>query len=101
MAAELDELWSRTQDPSLHQRWDLRFTEIAYAAPPVAGDPQQFTYGTRLGFGIAIRGGGETLAERDRADGGRVSALRFWSASRLSLIREGRGYWSYTPTADG
>jgi hypothetical protein len=101
MAAELDELWSRTQDPALHRRWDLRFTDIAYAAAPAAGEPQQFLYGTRLGFGLAIRGGGETIAAREQADGGRVSALRFWSASRLSLIREGRGYWSYAPTADG
>jgi hypothetical protein len=30
MAVALDALWSRTQDPALHQRWDLRFTDIAY-----------------------------------------------------------------------
>ena len=101
MAVALEALWSRTQDPALHQRWDLRFTDIAYAVAPIAGAPQQFAYGTRLGFGLAIRGGGETVAERPRPDGGRVSVLRFWSASRLSLIREGRGYWSYTPTSDG
>jgi DoxX-like family len=101
MAARLDELWSRTQDPALRRRWDLRFTDIAYAAPPAAGEPQQFAYGTRLGFGLAIRGEGETIAERARTDGGRVCVLRFWSASRLSLICEGRGYWSYAPTADG
>ena len=101
MAVELGSLWARTQDPAMHQRWDLRFNDIAYAATPEAGEPQRFSYGTRLGLGLAIRGGGETIAERDRADGGRVSVLRFWSASRLSLIREGRGFWSYTPTADG
>jgi hypothetical protein len=103
MAVALDSLWSRTQDPALHQRWDLRFTDIAYAPgpAPIAGEPQRFAYGTRLAFGLAIRGGGETVAERPRPDGGRVSVLRFWSASRLSLIREGRGYWSYTPTHDG
>lgn len=107
MAVALEALWSRTQDPALHQRWDLRFTDIAYApaaAPdvgaPNAGVPQRFAYETRLGFGLAIRGGGETVAERPRPDGGRVSVLRFWSASRLSLIREGRGYWSYTPLSD-
>src|SRR6185369_7146273 len=101
MAADLEGLWSRTQDPALHQRWDLRFTEIAYAAPPRAGAPQRFAYGTRLGFGLAIRGEGETLAERTRPDGSRVSALRFWSADRLSLIREGRGYWSYRSLPGG
>jgi uncharacterized membrane protein YphA (DoxX/SURF4 family) len=101
MAVELGTLWAGTQDPAMHQRWDLRFSDIAYAPTPEAGAPQRFSYGTRLGFGLAIRGAGETIAERSRPDGGRVSALRFWSASRLSLIREGRGYWSYTPLADG
>jgi len=101
IAAPLAELWSRTQDPALHERWDLRFTGIAYDAPPSAGQPQAFDYETRLGFGIAVRGQGETLAERNRPDGTGLSALRFWSASRLSLIREGRGYWLYTPTERG
>jgi hypothetical protein len=101
IAAPLAELWSRTQDPALHQRWDLRFTGISYDAPPAAGQPQRFDYETRLAFGVAVRGQGETLAERDRADGTRLSALRFWSASRLSLIREGRGYWLYMPTEHG
>ena len=101
MAVPPDGLWERTQDAALHQRWDLRFTEISYGAAPTDGEPQQFVYGTRLGFGLAIRGAGETIADRTRPDGSRVSALRFWSASRLSLIREGRGYWSYTPTPAG
>jgi hypothetical protein len=26
----IDELWHRTQHPALHQRWDLRFSEIDY-----------------------------------------------------------------------
>lgn len=101
MAAPLAELWARTQNPALHQRWDLRFTGIVHDAPPAAGQPQAFAYETRLGFGLAVRGRGETLAERDRPDGNRFSGLRFWSDSRLSLIREGRGYWLYTPTERG
>ena len=98
LACGLDDLWQRTQDPAEHERWDLRFTGISYAEPPASGEPQVFDYTTRLGFGLAIRGGGETIAERDRPDGSRVSALRFWSTDRLSLIREGRGYWLLTPT---
>jgi hypothetical protein len=35
MAVALEELWTRTQDPALHQRWDVRFREIAYAAADV------------------------------------------------------------------
>ncbi|MBA2717752.1 MAG: DoxX-like family protein [Chloroflexi bacterium] len=101
LACGPDDLWQRAADPVQHERWDLRFTGIAYAAPPAAGDPQRFDYTTRLAFGIAIRGQGETIAERDRPDGSRVSALRFWSGDRLSLIREGRGYWLLSPTAEG
>jgi hypothetical protein len=99
MDAPMTDLWARTQDPGLHQRWDLRFTDIAYAASE--DELQRFTYATRLAFGVTIRGVGETIAERVRDDGSRVSALRFWSSSRLSLIGEGRGYWMYTPTATG
>ena len=101
LACGLDALWERTQDPAEHERWDVRFNGIAYAEPPAPGEPQRFEYTTRLGFGIAIRGGGETIAERDRPDGSRVSALRFWSSDRLSLIREGRGFWLFTPMATG
>src|SRR6476469_5962648 len=99
--AGIDDLWSRTQDPAQHERWDLRFSSIRYAAASEPGEPQGFDYETRLGFGLGIRGAGETIATRDVPDGGRVSSLRFWSGSRWSLIREGRGYWAYFPTPDG
>ena len=99
--APLDLVWSHTQDPDLHERWDLRFTDIDYVPRSDPAAPQRFRYATRLGFGIAVVGEGETVGERDRADGIRVSALRFWSAQARSLIREGRGYWKYIPTDDG
>lgn len=99
--AALDDVWSHTQDPDLHERWDLRFTEIDYLPRPGDGEAQRFRYATRLGFGIAVAGEGETVGERVRADGSRVSALRFWSDQTRSLIREGRGYWKYIPTGDG
>jgi hypothetical protein len=95
--APLDELWRLTQSPDLHQRWDLRFTRIAYLPRPDPAQPQRFLYETRIGFGLAISGEGESVGERDRADGTRSSALRFWSADPKSLIREGSGYWKYVP----
>jgi len=30
IAADLPRVWELTQEPSLHQRWDLRFSEITY-----------------------------------------------------------------------
>ena len=95
--APLEELWRLTQSPDLHQRWDLRFTRIAYLPRPDPGEPQRFRYETRIGFGLAVSGEGETAGERDLADGTRSSALRFWSADAKSLIREGSGYWKYVP----
>ena len=63
----MDELWRRTQDPSLHERWDLRFSEIVYLPRPDETTPQRFSYATRIGFGLRIRG-------EDESDGSRVGA---------------------------
>jgi hypothetical protein len=81
--APMDQLWQVTQDPAQHQRWDLRFTEIEYGAPPAPGEPQRFVYAIRLGprwLPLArVAGTGTTFGERRRHDGTRTSALRFAS----------------------
>lgn len=100
IAADLDELWARTQEPSQHQRWDLRFTEIDYL-PQVPGEPQHFRYGTRVLPFLTIAGTGISAGEKRREDGTRTSALRFSSPHPLSLLQEGSGYWRYVPTPDG
>lgn len=97
----MDDLWRLTQTPELHIRWDLRFTDIEYLPRPDETQPQRFRYVTRIGGGLAVQGEGETLAERDGANGERTSALKFWSDDCKSLIREGAGYWRYVPTDDG
>jgi hypothetical protein len=96
----VDTLWQHTQNPALHERWDLRFTDIAYL-PRNGDEPQRFRYETRIGFGLRIRGEGESTGTRDGTVGERTSALRFWSDDPKSLIREGSGYWRYIPTSDG
>jgi hypothetical protein len=101
IAAPVDDLWDRTQSPELHERWDLRFTEIDYLPRPDASLPQRFVYATRIGFGLVIAGEGETRGDRNGADGSRTSALRFWSDDAKSLIRVGSGYWKYIPTSSG
>jgi hypothetical protein len=97
----MDELWRLTQTPELHAKWDLRFTDIEYLPRSDDAQPQQFFYATRLGFGLEVHGGGETLGEREGARGERTSALKFWSDDPKSLIREGAGYWRYVSTAEG
>ena len=99
--APIDVLWSHTQTPALHERWDLRFSTIEYLCNSSDELSQQFRYATRLGFGLEISGYGETLGRRDTSDGSSTSTLKFGSNEPLSLIREGGGYWKYVPTADG
>jgi len=96
----LEALWKHTQQPELHQQWDLRFTEIEYLPRPSAAEPQQFLYATRIGFGLGVAGRGESLGTKEK-NGERTSVLKFWSEEWVSLIREGAGFWKYVPTADG
>lgn len=44
----LESVWERTQEPSEHERRDLRFSDIEYL-PREEGEPQRFTYATRVG----------------------------------------------------
>lgn len=97
---DMDELWQKTQQPDLHQQWDLRFTDIEYLPRPDVAQPQRFLYATRIGFGLGIRGAGESTGSQEHA-GQRVSALKFWSDDPKSLIAEGSGYWKYQQTRDG
>jgi hypothetical protein len=98
--ADLDDLWARTQDPAQHQRWDVRFTEIAYL-PRAEAEPQHFRYATRVLPFLTVAGTGVSAGERERPDGTRTSALRFASPHPLSLLAEGSGYWRYVPDGDG
>ena len=95
----LDEVRRRTQDPDLHERWDLRFTSITYEARSDQSEPQRFRYATRVGFGVEIEGWGETVGER-MADGKCTSALKFGADDRRSLIHSGSGYWQYEQIGD-
>src|SRR5437660_3372206 len=84
--APIDRVWQLTQTPDLHQRWDLRFSEIQYLPRPDPEQPQRFLYSTRIGFTLRIRGEGETVGEQSSADGQRTTALKFWSDDPKSLI---------------
>jgi uncharacterized membrane protein YphA (DoxX/SURF4 family) len=99
--APMQDLWDQTQRPELHERWDLRFSEISYLPRPDATQPQRFRYATRIGGGLTIEGEGESVGAKDLPDGQRISALSFSSSDRRSLILRGSGYWKYIPTDDG
>ena len=93
----LERVWDLTQTPDLHQKWDIRFSEIQYLPRPDAALPQRFLYATRIGLGMRIRGEGESVGTMNGPGGERTSALKFWSDDAKSLIREGSGYWKYMP----
>lgn len=97
----LDHIWRLTQDPVLHQRWDLRFSRIHYLPRSRNDEPQRFLYQTRIGFGLSIKGTGESVGQRASAIGDATSSLKFASADPKSLIYEGSGYWRYVATESG
>jgi hypothetical protein len=97
----IEEVWRHTQNPELHELWDLRFTKIQYLPRASEAEPQRFLYTTRIGFGLQIAGEGESTGSREESTGRRTSALKFWSADPKSLIEEGSGYWQCIPTQDG
>ena len=97
----LDRIWLLTQDPAFHQRWDLRFSHIEDLPRPLTSLPQQFLYETRIGFGLSIKGTGESMGQRTTAAGDATSSLKFASTDWKSLIREGSGYWRYIPIEGG
>ena len=58
----MEDLWAKTQDPKLHERWDLRFTGIKYMEKGERDKAQRFEY-TRSFGPVTIKGIGETVGE--------------------------------------
>ena len=99
ISASLDAVWSLTQDPEQHVRWDVRFSRIVPTGTTESG-ATRFTYTRRVPF-RTVAGDGVSLGETGGRDGSRTSALRFATSDPVSPIRSGRGYWRYVPDGDG
>jgi len=98
--APIDSVWEYTQNPQLHQQWDLRFSEINYLPKVNEQDRQKFLYRTNIGFGLSIAGEGESYGTKE-VDGVRTSSLVFGTEQRISLIELGSGFWRYIPKNGG
>lgn len=96
---DIESLWEYSQDPKVHERWDLRFSSIEYL-PREKTDDQHFNYLTSIGFGLSINGTGISRGEIVKESGERSSSLEFFSEHPLSLITKGSGYWKYKPDGD-
>lgn len=95
---DIETLWTTTQKPELHTQWDLRFSSISYI-PKEKGEPQLFSYKTNIGL-MTIEGWGKSVGEHHSRDGSRTSSLHFGTDQKISIIREGKGYWKYKPSND-
>ncbi|TYS28585.1 hypothetical protein [Bacillus pumilus] len=97
--APIEKVWEYTQNPKLHEQWDLRFSTISFNEPQNE-QPQSFLYEKHLGFGLSVTGTGayrtRIMDERNE----RASSLKFKSSHPLSFIKEGGGYWKYMKTSD-
>ncbi|WP_191566020.1 DoxX-like family protein [Metabacillus idriensis] len=94
--SDMDKLWDATQIPALHSQWDLRFSSITYL-PKIENEPQHFLYKTNIGFGLNVQGWGKSIGSFRSDDGSRTSSLHFGTDQKMSIIKEGKGYWKYKP----
>lgn len=93
----VEDVWTYTQMPQLHEQWDLRFSSITYNEKEKEEDPQRFTYTTNICPGITVSGWGESKGTHEKESGVKTSSLHFGTPQRISPIKEGKGYWQYVP----
>lgn len=98
---DVEKVWKYTQQPDLHEQWDLRFSSIIYNEKQTEADVQTFTYSTKVVPGIEITGWGESKGTHEKASGEKTSVLHFGTEQLLSPIAEGKGYWKYIPHEKG
>ncbi|NMH73597.1 hypothetical protein HF078_10960 [Bacillus sp. RO2] len=99
--SSIDDIWEKTQTPTLHEQWDLRFSSITYLPKESEDSPQSFLYETKIGGGLKVAGWGKSIGTHDKKDGSKTSSLHFGTDQKISPISEGKGYWRYIPTDKG
>lgn len=87
----IEKVWEYSQDPKLHEQWDLRFTSITYNDKLADDDVQTFTYSTKLMPGVQVTGWGESKGTHEKASGEKTSSLHFGTEQMISPIAEGKG----------
>ena len=100
ISSDMEKVWEASQNPELHEQWDLRFSSITYL-PKKENEPQLFKYKTNIGFGFSIAGWGKSVGTFHAKDNSRTSSLHFGTDQKISPIKEGKGYWKYEPEQEG
>ena len=77
------------------------YAEISYLPKDESTDPQKFLYSTQIGLGIKVNGIGESVVTKTKDNGESTSVLKFSSDSKISIIKQGSGYWKYVTEKDG
>ncbi|WKA56571.1 DoxX-like family protein [Planococcus shixiaomingii] len=98
---EIEKVWAYSQNPKLHEQWDLRFSSITYNTKLPEEEVQTFTYSTKVMPGIQVSGWGKSKGTHEKKSGEKTSALHFGTEQLLSPIAEGKGYWKYIPHKEG
>ncbi|TFD94387.1 DoxX-like family protein [Jeotgalibacillus sp. R-1-5s-1] len=98
---EVEKVWTYSQDPGLHEQWDVRFSSITYNEKPPGEEVQTFTYSTKVLPGLEVSGWGESKGTHEKESGEKTSALHFGTDQIISPIAEGKGYWKYIPHEKG
>lgn len=101
MDTNIETIWEYTQQPQLHEQWDLRFSSITYNEKESEEDPQTFTYKTNVVPGISVSGWGVSKGTHEKKSGIKTSSLHFGTEQLISPIAEGKGYWQYIPHQHG
>jgi hypothetical protein len=97
IAAPVEQVWERTQEPEQHVRWDLRFDSIKYLDRVDARGHRLMEYRTSIGFGVSVRGSGNYLQSKIFEH----SSFGFDSDDWKSLITAGTGVWIYERVPGG
>jgi len=95
--ASVEMVWQRSQDPTLHTAWDIRFNRISYLDQTDDRGYRRMEYTTNIALGVAIQGCGRYLTNAEHSH----SSFEFDSDDWKSIIRDGRGIWLYRAGPEG
>lgn len=91
----MERVCEASQNPAMHEQWDLRFSSIPYLPKEDNETTQLFEYKKNIALGLTVAGWGKSVGTLHAKDGSRTSSLHFGTDHFLSPIKEGKGYWKY------